>query len=101
DRMVEPCGLYDLDTRRDTVSFGVVVSRCHGDRIDVARDGGDVRYLGCRNGEDAGAATDIEHGFRPAPLEDPVEREQAAARGRVMRRAEGKPGVDFQCARLT
>ena len=47
------------------------------------------------DGEDAGAGADIDDIARAPALEDIVEGEQAAARARVMRRAEGLARIDL------
>ncbi len=51
--------------------------------------------LGGGDGEDAGAGADIDDGARTAALEVIVERQQAAARAGMVRRAEGLGGVDL------
>ena len=67
-----------------------------GDRIHVARDHRSAKSLGGGDGEDAGAGADIEDVGRALPLEQAIERDEAAARGGVMGGAEGKAGVDLE-----
>ena len=80
----------------DAVGSSVLGSDGDGDWIHVARDGFALSALGGGDGEDAGAGADIEDTARMLPLGEAVERDEAAARGRVMGGAEGKACVDLE-----
>jgi hypothetical protein len=85
----------DLDvTARSVVSR---IRACNGDgaSVDVARQHRPVQRPSCRDGEYAGAGTDIEDFPKPSRLDDPVERQQAAAGGAVMAGAESERRLDL------
>ena len=66
-----------------------------GDWVVVARDDFSLQSLRRGDGNHAGARADIDDCAWPPALERIVEREQAAARARVMRGAEGLAGIDL------
>ena len=65
------------------------------DGIDVAEPDLAAQRLGGGDGEHARAAADVDDALRPAALEQPVEMNEAAARGAVMAGAEGEPRLDL------
>ena len=80
-----------FDRGSGTVEAGVVARDAHAGAVDVAREHTAVARPRCRDGEHAGAGADIENGTRAAPLEQSVEREEAAARRRVV------AGTESEC----
>src|SRR5512146_140389 len=84
------------DERARAILAGVLARDRRRERVGVAREHLALQRLCRRDGEDPGAGADIEdHGWA-LPLEEIVKREQAAARARMMGRAEGLARVDLE-----
>ena len=94
-RMGEPAGRDDPHQASHAVLARILGRGCCRHLVAVGRDDPAPERFGRGNGEDASACTEIDDLAGRAALEVIVEREQAAARARVMRRAEGLPRVDL------
>ena len=77
--------------------LSIALSRAtlYGDLVDIGRDHAMMQCLGGGDREHAGAGPDIEDVARMAAAQQPVEGDEAAARGAVMAGAEGERGLDF------
>ena len=93
--MTEPVRGHDPYERTDAVLARILRGGRGSDRVIVARDNISLQRLRRGDGKHAGARADVNDFARPPALENIVEGEQAAARARVMRCAEGLAGVDL------
>ncbi len=81
---------------RRAVDRRVAPGHLHGDRVDVAcTDAPRTEPVG-GDGEDAAAGADVGHGPERPALRDALQRDEAAARRGVVRRAEGASCVDHE-----
>src|SRR5262245_34090696 len=93
--MAEPVRGHDVEEGGGAVFARILSGGGDSDRVVVARHNFSLQRLGRGDGKYATAGADIDDFARPPALECIVEREQAAARARVMRGAEGLAGIDL------
>src|SRR5262245_10412680 len=91
--VAEPVSRNHRDMSSDAVLARIVGGGRGSDLVIVARDHFSLQRLRRGDGKHAAARADIDDVARPPALERIVESKQAAARARVMRRAESLTGV--------
>ena len=95
-RMREARSRHHAHARGDAVEAHVVFGDAGGDRIVVAGDDASTRQCACRgDGQDGGAAAEVEHAREAATSGQSVDRLETAGRGGVVAGAEGFAGFDL------